>query len=129
MQITLPQTARAIRQSRAPAAIRRLAASLGAEGAIGLALLVAFAIVGISAPLLAPYDPAAFSGAPLERPSADHRLGTNDVGQDILSELIAGARISLAVALGAAGGTVLLAVLIGGAAGYAGGWIDAALMR
>lgn len=129
MQITLPQTARAIRQSRAPAAIRRLAASLGAEGAIGLALLVAFAIVGTSAPLLAPYDPAAFSGAPLERPSADHRLGTNDVGQDILSELIAGARISLAVALGAAGGTVLLAVLIGGAAGYTGGWLDAALMR
>lgn len=129
MQITLPQAARAVRRSHTPTAIRRLAASLGGEGAIGLALLVAFAIMGIAAPLLAPYDPAEFAGAPLERPSAGHRLGTNDVGQDILSELIVGARISLAVAIGAAGGAVLLGLLIGGVAGYAGGWIDTALMR
>jgi hypothetical protein len=56
-----------------------------------------FLLVALAAPLLAPYDPHAFSGRPLERPNAAHPLGTNDAGQDILSELIHGARISLAI--------------------------------
>jgi peptide/nickel transport system permease protein len=85
--------------------------------------------VGVCAPLLAPYDPHAFTGEPLGRPGPAHRLGANDVGQDILSELIYGARISLVVALGAAGGAVTLGVLVGGAAGTAGGWLDGLLMR
>jgi ABC-type dipeptide/oligopeptide/nickel transport system permease subunit len=56
-------------------------------------------------------------------------LGTNDAGHDILSELIYGARISLGVGLGAAVGTVILALLVGGVAGYVGGPVDALLMR
>jgi peptide/nickel transport system permease protein len=108
---------------------RRLASSLGVEMALGAAVLVLFVLVALAAPLLAPYDPHAFSGRPLERPSAAHLLGTNDAGQDILSELIYGARVSLAVGLGAALGTVALALLVGGVAGYAGGPLDAVLMR
>jgi peptide/nickel transport system permease protein len=103
--------------------------ALGSEGLVGLLLLTVLIAAAALAPILAPYDPDAFSGRPLERPSAAHRLGTNDVGQDILSELIYGARVSIVVAAGVATGTVLLAVLVGGAAGYAGGWIDMLLMR
>lgn len=95
----------------------------------GLILLALCGAVAGLAPVLAPYDPRAFSGQPLERPGPAHPLGTNDVGQDILSELIYGARVSLIVALAAGSGTVLLGLLVGGIAGYAGGWLDQALMR
>ena len=109
--------------------IRRTASALGLEMALGVAILGLFVLVALAAPLLAPYDPHAFSGQPLERPSLAHPLGTNDVGQDILSELLHGARISLAVGLGAALGTVGLGLMVGAVAGYAGGPIDALLMR
>jgi ABC-type dipeptide/oligopeptide/nickel transport system permease subunit len=102
---------------------------LSGDAGLGLGLLALFTIVGMCAPLLAPYDPYEFSGQPLERPGPAHRLGTNDVGQDILSELVYGVRISLAVALGAAAGTVAVGVLVGGVAGYVGGWLDRLLMR
>ncbi len=110
------------------APIRYLHAVLGSEGIFGLllSLLVAAAVF---ASILAPHNPHTFTGRPLERPSATHRLGTNDVGQDILSELIYGTRVSLTVAAGVATGTMILAVLIGGTAGYRGGWIDLLLMR
>ncbi|NDJ78888.1 MAG: ABC transporter permease [Chloroflexi bacterium] len=109
--------------------VRRCYYALGGEGVLGVVMLLVLVGVAVLAPHLAPYDPEAFTGSPLEHPSREHRLGTNDVGQDILSELIYGARISLQVAAGAAAGTVLLAVIIGGTAGYAGGWIDLLLMR
>jgi peptide/nickel transport system permease protein len=102
---------------------------LGLETALGAAMLGLFLMAALAAPLLAPHDPHAFSGQPLERPSPAHLLGTNDAGQDILSELIHGARISLAVGLGAALGTVALGLLVGGVAGYAGGPLDTLLMR
>jgi peptide/nickel transport system permease protein len=113
---------------RAVRHIRR-ASGLGLETALGSAVLGLVLLVALAAPLLAPYDPHAFSGQPLERPSAAHPLGTNDAGQDILSELIYGARISLVVGLGAALGTVALGLLVGAVAGYAGGPLETLLMR
>jgi peptide/nickel transport system permease protein len=107
----------------------RLASTMGLEMRLGIVILGLFVLAALAAPLLAPYDPHAFSGRPLERPSPAHLLGTNDAGQDILSELIYGARISLAVGLGAALGTVAMGLLVGGVAGYAGGLLDALLMR
>ena len=107
----------------------RPAPRLGSETILGAAILGLFILIALAAPLLAPYDPHAFSGRPLERPSWVHPLGTNDAGQDILSELLYGARISLAVGLGAAVGTVLLGLLVGGVAGYLGGFVDVFLMR
>lgn len=101
----------------------------GAEFFSGLGILLIFGAVVLLAPVLAPYDPHALSGQPLEPPGPAHPLGTNDIGQDILSELIYGARISLIIALGAATGTVALGTLIGGIGGYLGGWPDALLMR
>jgi peptide/nickel transport system permease protein len=106
-----------------------IGAILGGDLLLGSALLALFVLVALGAPLLTPYDPHAFAGQPLERPGPAHWLGTNDAGQDILSELIYGARVSLAVGLGAALGTVTLGVLVGGVAGYAGGLLDALLMR
>jgi peptide/nickel transport system permease protein len=102
---------------------------VGSDLILGLAVLALFAAIALLAGVLAPYDPHAFSGQPLERPSPAHPLGTNDAGQDILSELVHGARISLAVALGAAAGTVALGALVGGMAGTIGGWLDGLLMR
>ncbi len=52
---------------------------------LGLYILAIFILVALLAPVLAPYDPHALTGQPLERPSAAHLLGTNDTGQDILS--------------------------------------------
>ncbi len=104
-------------------------APLGLETAVGATLLALFVLIALAAPSLAPYDPHAFSGQPLERPSPAHPLGTNDVGQDILSELIYGVRISLGVGLGAALGTVALGLLVGAVAGYVGGPLDTLLMR
>lgn len=102
---------------------------LSADAKFGLTVVALCAIVAALAPWLAPYDPHAFSGQPLERPGRAHPLGTNDVGHDVLSELIYGTRISLAVALAAGLGTVTLGTLIGGVAGYLGGWPDRLLMR
>jgi peptide/nickel transport system permease protein len=112
-----------------PVRYARRASSLELETVLGAAILGIFVTIALAASFLAPYDPHAFSGRPLERPSPVHPLGTNDAGQDILSELIYGARISLVVGLGAALGTVALGLLVGGVAGYAGGPLDALLMR
>jgi peptide/nickel transport system ATP-binding protein/peptide/nickel transport system permease protein len=96
---------------------------------MGLALGVALLFVAVGADWLAPYDPAVESGPPSAPPDARHWLGTNDVGHDILSELLHASRVSLAVGLG----TALLATTIGlgtGAmAGYLRGPLDALLMR
>jgi peptide/nickel transport system permease protein len=129
MQNTLSPQITLTEPAHRPAILARLRAALGIEGLVGLVLLALLLTAAVFAPVLTPYDPDEFTGRPLERPSAAHRLGTNDVGQDILSELIYGARVSITVAAGVATGTVILAVIIGGMAGYAGGWIDLLLMR
>ncbi|MGH3777507.1 MAG: dipeptide/oligopeptide/nickel ABC transporter permease/ATP-binding protein [Pseudonocardiaceae bacterium] len=95
-------------------------------GATILGVLVTVALI---APLLAPYDPTARVGTPFASPSAAHLLGTNDIGQDLLSELIYGARISLVLGIVAALAATVVGTAIGVVAGYARGWVDAALMR
>lgn len=96
---------------------------------IGLGLLIFFALIAIFAPLIVPFDPDAFVARPFQRPSSTHLLGTNDVGQDIFSELLVGARVSLSIGLLAAVVSIVLGCLVGLVAGYFGGRIDAALMR
>ena len=64
----------------------------------GIGLLLIFLIMAVFAPVIAPYDPFAH-GTPYLRPSVEHFLGTNDVGQDIFSELIYGARVSLTIGI------------------------------
>ncbi|MBI1296889.1 ABC transporter permease subunit [bacterium] len=98
-------------------------------GLIGVAILFSFLIVVIFADVLSPYDPMIRVGAPFERPSAAHLLGTNDIGQDILSELIYGSRVSLTVGLVAALLAIGIGTLAGVVAGYFGGFVDALIMR
>jgi len=93
--------------------------------ALGIALLVLFAVCALFAPWLAPYDPARLDlTARLAAPSAAHWFGTDELGRDILSRTIYGARISMFV-----GGCVVLislalGLIIGSIAGYYGGKID-----
>lgn len=99
-------------------------------GALGAVLLAIMTFAAIFAPYIAPYDPTEGDPAALfAPPSAKYWLGTDAFGRDILSRLIYGARISLAVGLG----TSVLGVSIGAAlgilSGYLGGWFDAVVQR
>lgn len=85
---------------------------------LGLTLLLTFAAVAALAPLLAPYDPRLPTGRPLSSPTAEHLLGTNDLGQDNLSQLIYGARSSLLVATLVTLISTVLSWLVGLLAGF-----------
>ena len=96
---------------------------------IGLTMFLIILTIAILAPWIAPYDPYEKVGLPMQPPNEAHLLGTNDVGQDILSELIYGSRISLLIGFIAAVVATLIGTLVGMIAGYYGGLIDEALMR
>lgn len=98
-------------------------------GIAGGALLALFALIALLAPLLAPFSPHAYSGAPLEHPSLRHLLGTDGTGQDILSQLIYGSRVSILVGLCAALGGIVLGAGLGMAAGMYGRLADRFIMR
>jgi peptide/nickel transport system permease protein len=87
-------------------------------GWIGGVIVVALIVMAIGAPWIAPYDPTERVGTPFSAPSSEHLLGTNDVGQDLLSELIFGARVSLTVGIVAAVVALFLGTTIGILAGY-----------
>lgn len=98
-------------------------------GLIGLGVLLVFLLVAIFAPLLAPYDPNAQVAPPFAPPSWGHPLGADDIGQDLLSNLIFGSRISLIVGVSAAAAATVIGTLVGLTSGYFGGVVDAVLMR
>jgi peptide/nickel transport system permease protein len=94
----------------------------------GVVLLSAFVIGGFAAPWLAPADPAAINLLHrLEGPSSAHWAGTDELGRDILSRLLWGARLSLAVSVSVVSVSLALGLAVGGLAGYLGGWVDTAL--
>jgi len=87
-------------------------------------------IVAIFAPILAPYDPNAINVHHiLEPPSLAHPFGTDELGRDILSRVVYGSRISLAVGFVAVGISTVVGVILGAFAGYYGGWVDRIIMR
>ncbi|HIY22163.1 MAG TPA: ABC transporter permease [Candidatus Flavonifractor merdigallinarum] len=98
---------------------------------VGLVIVCLMLFIGILAPVVSPYDPNALDVTATYLPplSEGHLLGTDDLGRDLLSRLIYGARMSIVVALGA---TVLggaIGILLGLISGYAGGVVDAIIMR
>ena len=96
----------------------------------GLVLIVLLCATALSASWLAPFDPNQYDLEHiLEAPSSLHWLGTDDQGRDILSRLIWGSRVSLSVGLVAVAIYVAVGILLGGLAGYYGGWVDLALSR
>jgi ABC-type dipeptide/oligopeptide/nickel transport system permease subunit len=99
---------------------------------VGLATVVALYAVALLAPLVAPYDPVVhgdLATAAYLPPGTAHWLGTDQFGRDVLSRIIFGARISLAIGLFATGLAVVLGSLLGAIAGYVGGTADALIMR
>ena len=96
----------------------------------GGVLLGCLALAAIAAPWLAPHDPLQVNlPAALLPPSAMFPLGTDQLGRDVLSRLLYGARISLTIGFIAVGISVLVGSAVGAAAGFYGGWVDAVLMR
>lgn len=95
-------------------------------------MIIVLVAVALAAPWIAPFDPlkavAESFGDPFP-PAARFWLGTDELGRDILSRLIYGARVSLLVAAVATSLTLLIGVAVGVSAGYFGGWIDTLLMR
>jgi peptide/nickel transport system permease protein len=91
---------------------------------VGVVILVVFTGMAVFAPLLAPYDPTATVAVPSAPPSHAHWLGTTSYGQDILSQIIWGARETLIIGLVAGLAATVLSVVIGVSAAYLGGFSD-----
>ena len=98
-------------------------------GIIGLVIVVALILIAIFAPFIAPYDPTERVGRPFSVPSAVHPLGTNDIGQDLFSELVYGTRVSLTVGLVAATVALLIGTTVGILAGFYPRVLGSFLMR
>lgn len=98
-------------------------------GVIGLTLFVLLVVAAAGADRLAPYSPFAISNDVLLAPSPAHLLGTDDVGRDIFSAILHGARVSLLVGLASTAIATLIGIVIGGVAGFVGGRLDDVLMR
>ena len=93
-------------------------------------LVVLFTVIAILAPFLAPHDPRTPNiRNRMQPPSAEHLLGTDALGRDMLSRTIHGARISLLIAVLAVALSITIGILLGSLAGYYGGLFDSLLMR
>jgi peptide/nickel transport system permease protein len=113
-----PATARAVR-----GVVRSL------TGLASLGVLVCIAALALLAPVLGLPDPGGMDFALYLPPGADHWMGTDNYGRDIFSRVVWGARVALAVAIGAAALSILLGSVLGAIAGYYGGLIDGLLSR
>lgn len=96
----------------------------------GLLLITFFVLSALAAPVLAPYEPTKqFLSQRLRPPSAEHLMGTDQLGRDLLSRMLFGAQLSLTVGVGVVVPVALFGILLGLIAGYTGGMIDEVLMR
>jgi peptide/nickel transport system permease protein len=97
---------------------------------VGIVVLAAAVAAGALAPVIAPYDPLRPDVQQLlAPPGLAHPFGTDDLGRDVLSRVVYGARVSMAVGLVAVALAFALGVTIGVAAGYAGGWLEGVAVR
>ena len=97
---------------------------------MALAVVMLFVLMAVFAPLLSPYDPTATSWSLVRKPpSWAHWFGTDEVGRDVLSRILWGARASLSAGLVSVGIALGIGVPLGLLAGYAGGWVDGVLSR
>ena len=118
----------AVAESPARRALRKLAHRKGAM--VALVVLVIIALLAIFAPLVAPHDPIKQGWANVRKPpSATFWFGTDEVGRDLFSRIIYGARASLSAGVVSVTLALLLGVPLGLLAGYRGGWVDAVISR
>jgi peptide/nickel transport system permease protein len=98
-------------------------------GTLGLAIVLFWVAVAVLAPLIAPYSPTALAGKVAQPPSAQHWLGTDELGRDILSRVIWGSQTILLLAPTAVAAGLVVGGLMGLLAGYRGGLVDELIMR
>ncbi len=96
---------------------------------IGVTLVTVHLFLALFAPFIAPYSISGIFTDGLTAPSAEHWMGTDQIGRDYLSRLMSGGRVALLVALSGVAVAVAVGTALGLAAGYFGGWIDDAVMR
>jgi peptide/nickel transport system permease protein len=114
--------------TRRPSVLRRVLRRPPAV--VGLAVVAAFVAVAVAAPLVAPYDPIKTNFVAVRKaPSDAYRLGTDEVGRDVLSRLIWGARASLLAGVIPVTLALVVSVPVGLLSGCAGGWLDGLIMR
>jgi len=101
------------------------------KGVFGLFVICIFLVMSIFAPYIAPEDPFTVitMNPSYSKPSLEHFLGTDEIGRDIFSMLVFGARISMIVGFAAAFVTILIGTVVGLVAGYVGGVVEVVLMR
>jgi ABC-type dipeptide/oligopeptide/nickel transport system permease subunit len=100
------------------------------DGAVGLLVLAAFVTMAVAGPSLAPFNPREISvGTPYQGPSGGHWFGTNTLGQDVFSRVVAGARISLLISTAAIVLGGMSGAYMGIVSGYYGGWLDYLIQR
>lgn len=96
----------------------------------GAGIALCIILLAATAPYVSPHDPKKmYWGNEKKPPSSQFLLGTDELGRDVLSQIIWGARTSLMVGIGAVGLLVFIGVIIGCVSGYFGGWVDELLMR
>ncbi|MFM9331583.1 oligopeptide ABC transporter permease [Paenibacillus mesotrionivorans] len=97
---------------------------------ISLVILATLIVLALLAPVIAPYDPAEQDLLyRLKAPSSDHWFGTDDLGRDVFTRVLYGARVSLSVGIFSVVFNVIIGVTVGAIAGYYGGKVDSILMR
>jgi peptide/nickel transport system permease protein len=97
---------------------------------VGLIIVIVGVLAAVAGPVLSPYDPASQElSRRLERPSLAHPFGLDELGRDILSRLLSGARISLLVGIAVVSVSSVLGMLLGSIAGYFGGVVDDVISR
>ncbi len=96
----------------------------------GFIIIVAVFLLAMLAPFIAPFDPDDINvKSILIAPSAQHWMGTDGLGRDVLSRMLYGGRISLLVGLVAVGISTIIGIILGAIAGYYRGWVDTVIMR
>jgi len=97
---------------------------------VSLVFVLVLVVIAVIGPYITPYNPieTEMSNA-LKPPSAEHWFGTDQLGMDIFSRVIAGTRVSLTVGLLAVSIALTTGIVLGAIAGYAGGWVDTVIMR
>jgi len=96
---------------------------------VGGVLAVSWLLIALLAPLISPYDPLAQGAALYQAPSAAHLMGTDELGRDVFSRVLWGARISIPLAMLLVALAFTIGGTLGGLAGYLGGWVDELVMR
>ncbi|MGH7765446.1 MAG: ABC transporter permease [Candidatus Dormibacteraceae bacterium] len=96
---------------------------------VGFVLAASWLLIGVLAPWISPYDPLAQSAGLFLSPSGLHLMGTDELGRDVFSRVLWGARVSVPLAMLLVAMAFTIGGTLGGLAGYLGGWVDELVMR